>query len=79
MDICHVYDTTRDAWFAFAEFVWSNAESGYMQFFRRIPYTVVLNGDIHYFMSDYTYSSWCKGRTYLLFGELFRSGYKLKG
>lgn len=78
MDICHVYNTTKEARLAFDEFVWSNAESEYMLLFRNIPYTVVLNGDNHYFMSDYIYSSWCKGRTYMLNDEMFHSGYLIR-
>lgn len=36
------------------------------------------NGDLHYFMSEYSYIRWCKGRTYILNGEWYRSDRKIE-
>lgn len=35
---------------------------------------VLANGEEHYFMSDFSYNNWCKGRTYILENELYHSG-----
>ncbi|MBR3645630.1 MAG: hypothetical protein IKN54_04365 [Lachnospiraceae bacterium] len=36
------------------------------------------NGSRHYFLGEHIYSSWCKGRYYILNGKHYRSGYEIK-
>lgn len=36
------------------------------------------NGMKTYFVSDYDYPTWCKGRTYYIGGKKYRSGYEIE-
>lgn len=38
---------------------------------------ITKTGDIHYFRGEAEYNQWCKGRTYVLNGELMHSGYPM--
>lgn len=35
---------------------------------------ILKNGDEHCFMSEYTYSNWCRGQKYILNGKRYISG-----
>ena len=38
---------------------------------------ILKNGEEHCFMSDYTYSNWCRGRKYILNGKRYIGGFQL--
>lgn len=41
-------------------------------------FVVYKDGSRHYFLGEHIYSSWCKGRDYILNGKHYRSGYEIK-
>ena len=40
--------------------------------------TVMINGDVHYFVPTFKWNEWTRGRTYWVDGELWHSDFKLK-
>lgn len=40
--------------------------------------TVMINGDVHYFIPISQWSTWVRGRTYLLDDKLYKNGYEVK-
>jgi hypothetical protein len=41
-------------------------------------FVVYKDGSRHYFLGEHIYSTWCKGRDYILDGKYYRSGYEIK-
>ena len=77
---CHVYPSNWHAFVKFDSFCDShNCEVINKRANHEVLIATLRNGEEHYFISETTYNSWCKGRTYMLGQELFCSGYPLKG
>ena len=73
----HLYVWFKDAVDGRQEYVNKNKED--IKTINTVKSSVICkNGDVHYFLSRHMYSEWCKGRTYILDGELYHSDYKVK-
>lgn len=72
----HIFNNKREATYHMSDFFWDNREdikcvTGYRCLVE------MNNGDEHYFISDYEYPTWCKGRAYMLNGVPYHSGYQI--
>ena len=78
MIIAHVLSNEREADYECRKFLYDNSER--VITFSKHEKKIFLDGEEHYFMGLHSYyNNWCKGRTYMLHGELYHSGYKTKG
>lgn len=87
MDICHLYKFEKDARQACNDFFWdyyNNQDIENPKIFTDYKKyggcsnKCVIGVNVHWFLSEYTYETWCKGRDYILDGQLMHSGYPVK-
>lgn len=79
MDICHLYRSEKDAREAHYDFVRHACSIDKVPiFFKDDRNQCVVDGETHWFLSEYRYETWCKGRDYILDGQLMHSGYPMK-
>lgn len=81
---CHTSTTMHLAELEMRDYIELHRED--IEKISRIPLFVTCkNGDTHYFMSEYIYARWCRGRTYILthplkkYEKRYHSGLPLKG
>lgn len=78
MDICHLYKLKKDAIKAHIDFISNVCDIHKVIFFKDDRDKCVVDGETHWFLSEYRYKTWCKGREYILDGQLMYSGYPIK-
>lgn len=78
MDICHLYRFEKDARKAHQDFVCHFRNIDKIIFFKYDRDKCVVDGETHWFLCEYRYVTWCKGREYILDGQLMHSGYPVK-
>lgn len=75
---CHVYPSNWHSFVKFDSFCDShNCEVKYTMATYEVLSATLRNGEEHYFMSDATYRTWCIGRSYMINGQVYHSGYPL--
>lgn len=76
-DVCHLYELELDAKRGFDEFLRDNAYE--VLFMNELELQIAtISGETHWFMGEYKYTRWNRGRTYLLNSKWYRSGYAMR-
>lgn len=75
MIIAHIYSTVREARYAFErDLRYNSLDINKI----RINYYQTNDGNEHWYISEWEYPRWAKGRTYMLDGVIYRDGFEVK-
>lgn len=76
-DVCHLYELELDAARGFNEFLRDNVSE--VRFVNKMELQITtITGETHWFMGEYKYTRWSRGRTYLLNSKWYHSGYEMR-
>ena len=77
--VCYNSTNAHDAWMRFIREYKKDDNIQIKTHNRNCEFSVELDGkDTYYFLSDYIYSKWCKGRTYAMGTKVYHSGYVVR-
>lgn len=76
-DVCHLYELDLDAGRGFDKFLRDNVADVLLVNHKELRITTI-TGETHWFMGEYKYTRWNRGRTYLLNSKWYHSGYAMR-